>query len=373
MDSFDFIVIGGGIAGASVAYELAAARRVALLEREAQPGYHSTGRSAALYSQTYGNAVIRALSIGGWEFFNSPPRGFSEHPILTPRGAMFVGEQGQEALLEKLATEASSLVQGIYRLGAAEACARVPVLRSEKVIGAVLESNAMDIDVHALHQGFIRGFRQREGRLITDADVRGLPHKDDWEIETKTGVVRAPIVINAAGAWCDELAGLAGARRVGLQPKRRTAITFSPPEGVDVAGWPLTIGAAEDFYFKPDAGKLLGSPADETPVDPCDVQPEELDVAMAVHRIETMTMMRIARIEHKWAGLRTFARDNTPVVGFDSEVDGFFWLGGQGGYGIQTAPAMGRLAATLAMGGDVPADLESLGVTGAAISPRRFR
>jgi len=373
VDAFDFLVIGGGIAGASAAYELAAKTRVALLERESQPGYHSTGRSAALYSQTYGNAVIRALSIGGWSFFNAPPKGFSDHPILTPRGAMFVGEKGQSNLLEKLATEASALVQGIHQLSVAEACGRVPVLRSEKIIGAVLESNAMDIDVHALHQGFLRGFKQRAGRLVTNADVRAMLYSGRWEVDTKAGKYVAPVVINAAGAWCDEIAAVAGADRVGLQPKRRTVITFTPPESINVTRWPLTIGAAEDFYFKPDAGRLLGSPADETPVEPCDVQPEELGIAMAVHRIETMTTLRISQIEHKWAGLRTFATDKTPVVGFDPKVEGFFWLGGQGGYGIQTAPCMARLAAALAMDETVPSDLEDLGVEAGAISPRRFR
>lgn len=372
MDTFDFLIIGGGIAGASAAYELAAHGSVALLERESQPGAHATGRSAALYSQTYGNAVIRALSIGSWGFYDAPPRGFADHPLLSPRGTMFVGNASQVGDLDRILDETAHLVAGIAKLSAAEACARVPVLRPEKVFGAVLEAHAMDIDVHALHQGFLRGFRHRGGRVVTDAEVLRLAHDHVWRIETGAGTFAAETIVNAAGAWCDAVAAMAGARPVGLQPRRRTAITFAAPPGFDIATWPLTVGAAEDFYFKPDAGRLLGSPADETPVEACDAQPEEWDVAVAVDRIEAATTMTIRRIEHKWAGLRTFAADRTPVVGFDAETAGFFWIAGQGGYGIQTAPAMARIAAALATGSSIPSDLQDRGVSAAMLSPARF-
>jgi D-arginine dehydrogenase len=237
----------------------------------------------------------------------------------------------------------------------------------------VFDSKAMEIDVNRLHQGYLRGLKARGGEVVTRAEVRDL-HRESpgWRVETKAGDFIAPVVVDAAGAWCDEIAELAGAKPVGLVAKRRTAITFDAPDGLDTRNWPLAVGVAEDFYFKPDSGRLMGSPADETPMPPCDVQPDELDIAIAVDRIQAATTLEIARIGRSWAGLRTFAADKTTVVGFDPACAGFFWLAGQGGYGIQTAPAMGRLAAALATGATVPADLAELGVTAEAVSPARF-
>ncbi|SLN70133.1 NAD(P)/FAD-dependent oxidoreductase [Oceanibacterium hippocampi] len=375
MGEFDYIVVGGGMAGASAAFFLSFGARVLVLERETQPGYHSTGRSAALYSEAYGNAAIRALTTGGKPFFNAPPDGFTANPILTPRGAMFVGREDQATRLDVIAAEAGTLVPTVRRIDRAETRDLVPVLREDYVGGGVFEPDAMDIDVHALHQGFLRGFRGRDGQLATDAEVMGLDRQDGaWTVTLADGRrFRAPVVVNAAGAWCDRIAALAGIAPVGLVPKRRTAVLFGAPGGADSDRWPLCVDADEEFYFKPDAGKLIGSPADETPMEPCDVQPEELDIAIAVDRIERATTMSIRRIEHRWAGLRSFVADKTPVVGFEAGVDGFFWLAGQGGYGIQTAPSMGRVSAALARGEAVPDDLAALGVSAAALSPARFR
>ena len=374
---FDFIVIGAGIAGASAAYELAGpgcgGGRVALLEREDQPGYHTTGRSAALYIQSYGNPVVRALTVGSWAFYSEPPEGFTDGPLLTPRGVLFVGRPDQLAELDRLAAETRALAPHIQRLDAGAARALVPILRAEALGGAVLDSKAMEIDVNGLHQGFLRGLKARGGAVVTRAEVRGLQAGPaGWLAETTAGNFTAPVVVNAAGAWCDEIAVMAGAQPVGLVAKRRTAITFDGPADQDASAWPLTVGVAEDFYFKPDSGRLMGSPADETPMPPCDVQPEELDIAIAVDRIQTATTLEIRRIDKSWAGLRTFAADKTHVAGFDPKREGFFWLAGQGGFGIQTAPAMGRLAAALATGAPVPGDLAALGVTAAAVSPARF-
>ena len=386
---FDFIVIGAGIAGASAGYELAApgrtggrgkgraggraGGRVALLEREDQPGYHTTGRSAAFYIQSYGNAVIRALTVASWEFFTETPEGFADGPLLTERGALFVGRPDQIGELDQLVAETQPLAPHLERLDAAAARALVPILRAEALGGAVFDSKAMEIDVNRLHQGYLRGLKARGGEVVTRAEVRGLqPGPAGWLAETTAGDFTAPVVVNAGGAWCDEIAGLAGAKPVGLVPKRRTAITFDAPAGLDTRDWPLTAGVAEDFYFKPDSGRLMVSPADETPMPPCDVQPDEFDIAVAVERIQTATTLEIRRIGNTWAGLRTFAPDKTMVAGFDPARENFFWLAGQGGYGIQTAPAMGRLTAALASGAPVPEDLAALGITVEAVSPARF-
>jgi D-arginine dehydrogenase len=373
MDSYDFIVIGVGMAGASAGYFLAKHGRVLLLERESQPAYHSTGRSAALYSETYGNAAIRALTTGGRPFFTAPPDGFTDHDILTPRGALFIGRADQAAALDRTAAETSALVASVRRIDGEEARRIVPALKPDYVAGGVFEPDAMDMDVHALHQGFLRGLRARGGEVRTDAEVTGLVRESGaWTVRSKAGTAQAPVVVNAAGAWCDQVAGMAGAAPVGLVPKRRTAILFDPPAGMESGGWPLCVDVDETFYFKPDAGKLLGSPADETPVEPCDVQPDEMDIAIAVDRIQTAADLDIRRIDHRWAGLRSFVADKTPVVGPDPQLEGFIWCAGQGGYGIQTSPSMGRVTAALAVGEAIPGDLAALGVDAAVLSPARF-
>jgi D-arginine dehydrogenase len=374
MGAFDFIVVGGGMAGASAGYELAEVARVLIVEREAQPGYHTTGRSAALYSETYGNAVIRALTTGGKGFYRAPPEGFAAHPLLTPRGALFVGTAEQRPKLERHIEEAGSLVDSLRWFEAAEVAAMVPVLRPDYGVAGVYEPDAMDIDVHALHQGYLRGLRARGGSIVTGAEMLSATRRGDlWHIETTAGSFEAPVLVNAAGAWADVLGRLCGARAVGLVPKRRTALTFQPGPGLQTDHWPLVVEADETWYIKPDAGRLLLSPADETPSEPCDAQPEELDVATAIDRLERATTLKVGRIDSKWAGLRSFVKDKSPVVGFDPMVPGLFWLAGQGGYGIQTAPGMARLVAALAKGSPVPADLAALGVDAATVSPARFQ
>ena len=369
----DFIVIGGGMAGASAAYELSRSSRVLVLEQEDQPGYHATGRSAALYAETYGNRTVRALTTGGKKFYLDPPAGFSEHPLLRPRGVMLIGRADQQASLDRFLAEVAGLRSNIRRISLAEAYALSPVLREGYVADAVLDPDAMDIAVHALHQGYLRGLKAHGGQILTDAAARSLERRDGvWIVRTKSSEFRGRVVIDAAGAWCDEIAAMAGAAPVGLVPKRRTAILFQPPPGVDPRTWPSVIDADEEFYFRPDAGRIMASPADETPMPPCDAQPDELDIAILIDRLEKVAKLPVRRIENRWAGLRTFARDKTPVVGYDARVEDFFWLAGQGGYGIQTAPGLSRLVASLARRQPVPADLADLGVTEAALTPSRF-
>ncbi len=371
-EGYDYIIVGGGIAGVSAGYFLARHGRVLLLERESSLAYHTTGRSAAIYTQAYGNDVVRALTVAGHGFFTAPPEGFSDHGLLGPRGALFIGRDDQLGALERAEAEGRQFVDSVRSVDVDEACAILPVLRPDYVAGAVLEPDAMDIDVHALHQGFVRGIRARGGTIRTDAEVLAVSRTGaDWSVETPGGTWTAPVVVNAAGAWCDEIAAMAGVDPIGLVPKRRTAVVFDGPSGLKVHTWPLTIDVDEEFYFKPEAGKVMGSPADETPMPPCDVQPEELDIAIAIDRIQTATTMTVDRVSHHWAGLRSFVSDKTPVAGFDPAAPGFFWLAGQGGYGIQTAPALGRLTADLARGEDVPAEIGDFGVAAADLSPAR--
>ena len=362
------------MAGAAAAAHLAADRRVMLLERESQPGYHSTGRSAALFTETYGNRAIRILTGAGRAFYAAWADGFAENPILKPRGALMFALPGQEAALDATWEDLSALDRRVRRLDAAEACAVVPALRPEQVLGAVLEPDAMDIDVHELHQGYLRLLRRRGGRLVTDAEVVSLARAGDtWTVRTSAGEFGAPVVVNAAGAWGDILAGLAGLPPIGLVPKRRTALTIASPVGYDTSAWPMTLDVGETFYFKPDAGRLLVSPADETPIEPCDVQPDELDVAIAIDRLMRATTIEVTRVERKWAGLRSFVADKTTVCGFDPLAKGFFWLAGQGGYGIQTAEAMARCAVSLIDRDELPADIAARGLAAATLSPARFR
>jgi D-arginine dehydrogenase len=377
MDNYDFIVVGGGIAGASAGYELAAHGRVLVLERESQPGYHTTGRSAALFVQTHGPSVIRALSRGAKSFFLDPPVGFADHPLLTERGMLLIGRADQSAMLEQSFAQSSRHIAGVRRLDPKETCRLVPLLREDYLAGAVLDPEAMDMDVHAIHWGFIRGMRARGGKLVTGAELRGVErtggaNSHGWIARTAAGDFAAPVVVNAAGAWCDVVGAMADAAPIGLVPKRRTAFIFDPPPGAEIAKWPSVIDVGEEFYFKPDAGKFLGSPADQTPMEPCDAQPDDFDVALAVDRIQRAARIPVAHINRKWAGLRSFVADGCPVVGYDPHVEGFFWLAGQGGYGIETSPSMGRLTASLALRRGVPANLAAEGVTEAAVSPARF-
>lgn len=366
-DAFDIVVIGAGIAGASAAAELSLTHRVVLVEREAFPGYHATGRSAALFSESYGNAAVRALSRASRDFFFSPPEGFCAQPLVKPRGALHIARADQRASLERFAAQAD-MAGSVRRVSRETALGLCPILRPESVAAAILEGDAADVDVDALHQGYLRRFRALGGTLVTDAgETRPARRGRLWHVETARETLRAPVLINAAGAWADKFAVAAGAMPLGIQPCRRTALLAELPPDVQAERWPMVIDIDETFYLKPDAGLLLVSPADETPVEPCDAQPEELDVAIAIDRVERATTLEVKRLRKRWAGLRSFAPDRSPVIGFDGACKGFFWLAGQGGYGIQTAPAAARFAAQLVRG-----ETPELAAQEPALSPSRF-
>lgn len=374
MSQADFIIIGGGIAGASTGFWLSPHAKVIVLERESHPAYHSTGRSAALFTAAYGAPQVRALTQASREFFDQPPAGFCEHPLLTPRGEMTVDFTGDAAELNNQYLSAKATVPEMQRLSADEACARLPILRREKVHGAIYDPTACDIDTDALHQGYLRGIRRNHGEVHTDCQVLGLERDANnvWQVQTNGQTFSAPVIINAAGAWADKIGALAGARSLGLQPKRRAAFIFAGPEGVDIHQWPMLVSLDESFYMKPDAGMFLGSPANADPVEPHDVQPEELDIAMGIYQIEEATTLTIRRPTRTWAGLRSFVADGDLLSGFDAQVPGLFWVAAQGGYGIQTSPAMGQASAALVRGLPLPEQLRQFGLSSNMLAPARL-
>ena len=374
MHQADFIIIGGGIAGASTGFWLSQHGKVLVLERESHPAYHSTGRSAALYTAAYGTPQVRALTLASRAFFDQPPAGFCEHPLLTPRGEMTVDFNGDPAELDSQYLSAKATVAQVQRLTVDEACARLPILRREKVHGAIYDPTACDIDTDALHQGYLRGIRRNHGEVHTDCQVLGLERDANnvWQVQTNGQTFSAPVIINAAGAWADKIGALAGARSLGLQPKRRAAFIFAGPEGVDIHQWPMLVSLDESFYMKPDAGMFLGSPANADPVEPHDVQPEELDIAMGIYQIEEATTLTIRRPTRTWAGLRSFVADGDLLSGFDAQVPGLFWVAAQGGYGIQTSPAMGQASAALVRGLPLPEQLRQFGLSSNMLAPARL-
>lgn len=346
---------------------------VILLERESHCGYHTTGRSAASFTENYGTDIIRRLVLASRSFLSEPPPGFANYPLLGKRGMITVARREQQDLLAEALDRARRLVPSIHAITPAEAMKHVPVLRAGYLAGAFFEPHSMDVDVNGLHQGFLRGARDLGARIVTDAEVRAIGHRGAWRVETSAAEFTAAKLVNAAGAWADEIAVMAGVRPIGLRPKRRTAFNIPAPPDMKIADWPLVDDVGAEFYFKPDAGQLLVSPADATPSVPMDAYPEDMDVAIGVERLERATTIEVRRVSRSWAGLRTFAEDGSPVVGADDEAADFFWLAGQGGYGIKTSSALSRICAALVRGEDVPDDIRRFGVTAADLSPRRFR
>lgn len=370
-DMADAVVIGAGIAGASLAAELAGKMRVIMLEMERHPGYHTTGRSAAVFAPNYGPAGVRSLTRASRAFFDAPPANFARAPLLTRRDILMIAREDQTDPLAELFKEAS-VVTSVQMLDAEVLREHQPLLREGYASAGMLDVGGQDIDVAALHQGYLRQFKARGGTLITDAEVRAvLPEGEGWVVEAKQGRFTAPVVVNAAGAWADQIGRLAQVEAINLVPKRRTAMVVAEPDGFTGRDGPITVDIDENFYLKPDAGRLLISPADETPVDPCDVQPDELDIAICADRIMTAFSLDIRRIENKWAGLRSFVADKEPVIGFSKVAPGFFWMAGQGGYGIQSAPAAAEMAAALVQGLPVPGHIVDHGFDVARVAPDR--
>lgn len=340
---FDVIVIGGGVAGLAAACFLSSHQRVLLLERESQPAYHSSGRSAALYIEGYENPVVSALTVAGREFFFSPAAEFTDVPLLKARGGLTIAEPGDERQMAQFLKRWQPLCPQLGEVEVSEARAMVPVLRPAGIAAACFDPDWYSIDVHALLMGYRRVLLKSGGEMRCNAEVRALTHAGGrWQVETETRY-SAGVVINAAGAWATTIGRLAGLDAVPLQALRRTAVLV--PADAASATWPVTHTLREDLYFKPEGNGLMLCPEDETPSEACDAQPEEIDVARVIENFRRLTTSRVDRLMHRWAGLRTFAPDRRPVIGFDPRVEGFFWLAGLGGFGVQTSPGVGRLVA----------------------------
>jgi len=347
LQTSDIIVIGAGIAGLSAASQLAGDARVTVLETEQQPGYHASGRSAAYFAAAYGKKAVRDITASCEAFFRNPPDGFTDVEIFRPRDCMYFGRADQMESLQATHQEHP----GLQLIDSQAVCERVPALSPEYIHGALWDSRGGDLEVDALLQGYFRQFRRQGGEFRPGHQANELERSNGvWTVTAGAEKFESPVIVNAAGAWAGKIAELAGLDSLGIQPLRRTALTIDPPENMDIRDWPEMVDADEAFYFKPDAGQLLISPADETPSAPCDAQPEDLDVAMGVYRFEQATGLDIRRVNHSWAGLRTFAPDRLFVAGFDPRTEGFCWLAGQGGFGVMTSPAMARLTRYLVTG-----------------------
>ena len=373
MSHFDYLVVGGGAAGVSVAYELSKVATVAMVERETALGYHSTGRSAAVISENYGPLGWQALVTASRPFFEAPPPGFSDQPLLRRIGALYLATRDEESELEDSAEELTRRNVQHRLVTAGDVQALCPIVKTGDFSLALLEPGCADIDANALLHGYLKLAKAHGLKALLSTEAISLERSGAlWRLTAGDMRLTSSYVINAAGAWADDLAVRAGVKRKALQPYRRTAITFDPPAGLDVRSWPMTFDCAETWYFKNESGRVMVSPVDKTPTDACDAAPDELDIATAVDRIERATTMRVARIHSKWAGLRTFAPDEQPVIGPDPDEPSFIWLAGQGGNGVMGAPAAAELAAALATGSTIPDHLGRCGIDLESVSPARF-
>ena len=370
----DFVVIGAGIAGCSAAYELSKLGATLLLEQHDVPGYHATGRSAAMFIRDYGEPELVALTLLSAPFFETPPEGFTEHALWKQRGRLLLGGLGRDEALDAAYRASRQVAPESIRLSPKDVQELVPVVRADATVGGVLDPLSFDLDVNEIQSGFLRGFRNSGGKLLTQCAVTGLSRVQGlWRVATSVSEFSAPIVINAAGAWVEKIGRMAGTSAKGFTPLRRSACLVDPPEATDIGAWPLVLDVDEQFYFKPDAGKILISPAEEEPSEPCDAQADDFDIACGVDRVEQVTTLSVRRMSHRWAGLRTFAPDRKPVAGFDTDLPDFFWLAGQGGGGIQTSPALGRAAAALISTHKLPPEFAASGLTPASLSPNRLQ
>jgi D-arginine dehydrogenase len=364
MERADFLIVGGGVAGLSAAARLARRGRTILLEAEEALGYHSSGRSVSFSHYGIGTAPVRALTAYSRPHF-APPLA-----RLFP--TLYFADETSLDRLDALSADMAPLAGAIRTVGANEMAALFPPLRTGPggALCGLLDPTGLKLDADLILQSFARAVRAQGGTVLTGRRVAAV--EPGWSVRTESGeIFSAPILVNAAGAWADRLAALAGVAPLGLQPMRRTIIVVDPPADARIETWPFALSAARDFYIQPEAGRLLVSPVDEVPDEPGDARPEDYDIALAADRLEHYTRIKVERIAHRWAGLRTFSRDRVPKAGFAPDAPGFFWLAGQGGYGFQTAPAMAEIAEALIVGTPWPKELAQYGVTMEQVAPGR--
>jgi D-arginine dehydrogenase len=371
MEGADFLVIGGGVAGLSAAARVAKHGRVVVLEAEDSLGFHSSGRSATFSHFGIGNRVVRALTAYSRDFFLA-----AGDQLCRRSPALFIASEEMRAPLAVLRGAMAAHTDSIREADAAEMQRLFPPLRigADAIVAGLVYPDGLRLDSDAMLQGFARSVREQGGQVLTGRRIAGVEASGaGWTVRTQAGESwSAPVVVNAAGAWADAVAAMAGVRPLGLRPLRRTIIVVDPPAGADVRDWPFVKTAVDDFYILPESGRLMASPVDEVEDQACDAQPEEYDVALAAWKVERYTTLPVARIAHRWAGLRTFTADRTPAVGFAPDAPGFFWLAGQGGFGLQTAPAVAEAVEALATGGRWPQGLARLGVAASDLLVTRF-
>ena len=368
----DILVIGGGIAGLSAGAALSAHARVTVLEAEEQIGFHSSGRSATMLHYALGDRLVRALTLASRPFFDAPPAEFGDVPLGHRMPVLIHAREEERADLDELEREIVQFapVERLDASGVRELC---PLLRVGPggAIAGLADRDGIRLDPHALLQGNLRQLRSRGGALLTGQRVARIERQSGiWQVTSEPGERwSAPILVNAAGSWADQVARLAGVTPLGLEPMRRTIITFDAPPGTKLEDLPFAKTVGDELYFAPESGRLFASPMDEVPSDPCDAQPDEYEVALAAQRMEERTIVKVDRIHSRWAGLRTFTPDRHPAAGFEPGWEGFFWLAGQGGFGLQTSPALAAVSASLIAGQPWPlAD-----VSAEDLSPSRLR
>ncbi|GAA4825688.1 FAD-dependent catabolic D-arginine dehydrogenase DauA [Sphingosinicella ginsenosidimutans] len=371
MSDADFLIIGGGIAGLSAAARLAAHGRVLVLEAEDATGYHSSGRSVAFSHYGIGGEAVRAMTAWSRAFFQDDPA------LARTASSLYFADEESRPRLDALGAAMSEFSDSIEPVDAAAIARLCPALRTGAggAIAGLHDPTGLKLDADALLQRVARDMRAKGGSVLPGRRVASIEATGGgWRVRDETGETHeAPVLVNAAGAWADRIAAMAGVDPIGLAPRRRTIIVVDPPAGAEIAGWPFVHSVAGDFYMLPEAGRLLVSPVDEVEDDPCDAAPEDYDIALAADRLEHYTTVAVTRIAHRWAGLRTFTGDRVPTAGFAADAPGFFWLAGQGGYGLQTAPAMAAAVESLIAGTPWPDGLAQLGVTAATIGPERLR
>ncbi len=364
----DFLVVGAGIAGASVAAHLAESHSVVLVDMEERAGYHTTSRSAASYEPNYGPRPMLALTRTSHDFFMNPPAGFTDTQLFTPRGSLFLEAEGQAAKTTALLLKSS----GLQEISISRSIELFPVLKAGYAKRSFLDNQTGDLDVDLIHRGYLRMFKTRGGVMMLSAPLLAAEHRSaQWYVRCGASEIVATTIINAAGAWGDVVAQMCGVAPVGLQPKRRSIGVIPMPDDVNFAHWPMVTDMGETWYAKPQSGKLIVSSADATPVDPHDAYADDMAIAEGIDRMMTATTIEVERLDHSWGGLRTFAPDGNPVVGYDPQQQDFFWLVGQGGYGIQTSPALSLTAANMARRLPVPDNISGLDL--ADITPERLR